>query len=86
MDKPSFCGQSCHVMAPEWTAYQVSSHAHVACTECHVVSGVSGYIDAKLNGSRQLIHLALGNYSRPIMADGKVPAANSTCHPLPQSG
>jgi nitrate/TMAO reductase-like tetraheme cytochrome c subunit len=79
MDKPSFCGQSCHVMAPEWTAYHVSPHAHVACTECHVVSGVSGYINAKLNGSRQLIHLALGNYSRPIMADGKVPAASGTC-------
>jgi nitrate/TMAO reductase-like tetraheme cytochrome c subunit len=79
MDKPTFCGQSCHVMTPEWMAYQVSPHAHVVCTECHVVSGVSGYVDAKLNGSRQLIHLVLGNYSRPIMADGKVPTANSTC-------
>lgn len=79
MDKPSFCGQSCHVMAPEWTAYHVSPHGHVLCTECHVVSGMSGYVTAKLNGSRQLIHLVLGDYSRPILAGGKVPAGSSTC-------
>jgi nitrate/TMAO reductase-like tetraheme cytochrome c subunit len=79
MDKPSFCGQSCHVMAPEWTAYHVSSHANVACTECHIASGMSGYVSAKLNGARQLAHVAFGNYQRPIMAEGKVPAANSTC-------
>jgi nitrate/TMAO reductase-like tetraheme cytochrome c subunit len=79
MDKPTFCGQSCHVMTPEWMAYQVSPHAHVACTECHIAAGMSGYVSAKLNGARQLIHVVSGNYSRPIMADGKVPAANSTC-------
>jgi nitrate/TMAO reductase-like tetraheme cytochrome c subunit len=79
MDKPSFCGQSCHVMAPEWSAYHVSSHAHVACTECHIASGMSGYVSAKLNGARQLVHVALGDYPRPIMAEGKVPPANTTC-------
>jgi nitrate/TMAO reductase-like tetraheme cytochrome c subunit len=79
MDKPSFCGQSCHVMAPEWAAYQVSSHVHVACTECHIASGMSGYVSAKVNGARQLIHVVIGKYPRPIMAEGKVPAANSTC-------
>ena len=79
MDKPSFCGQSCHVMAPEWSAYHVSSHANVACTECHIASGMSGYVSAKLNGTRQLVHLVLGSYPRPIMAEGKVPPANATC-------
>src|SRR5215467_1176150 len=33
----SFCGQLCHtVMSPEYTAYQLSPHARVACAECHV--------------------------------------------------
>ena len=41
MDSPNFCGQTCHVMAPQWTAYQVSPHSHVACVECHIGSGVS---------------------------------------------
>jgi nitrate/TMAO reductase-like tetraheme cytochrome c subunit len=79
MDKPSFCGQSCHVMAPEWKAYHVSSHADVACTECHIASGMSGYVSAKLNGARQLVHVVLGKYPRPIMPEGKVPPARSSC-------
>src|SRR5246127_5521099 len=79
MDKPSFCGQTCHVMAPEWASYQVHSHVHVACTECHIAAGLPGYVSAKLNGARQLVHVALGTYPRPIMAAGKVPAASATC-------
>lgn len=79
MDKPSFCGQSCHVMAPEWNAYHVAPHSNVACTECHVASGLGGYVSAKLNGARQLIDVVFGTYSRPIMAEGRVPAAQATC-------
>ena len=39
MDSPQFCGQSCHVMHPEYTAYKVSAHSHVDCVECHIGSG-----------------------------------------------
>ena len=39
MDSPQFCGQSCHVMHPEYTAYKVSAHSHVACVECHIGAG-----------------------------------------------
>src|SRR5215469_12742294 len=39
MDTPSFCGQSCHVMTPEWTGYHVASHRNVACTDCHIAAG-----------------------------------------------
>ena len=36
-ESTSFCGQLCHtVMIPEYTAYQLSPHARVACAECHV--------------------------------------------------
>ena len=79
MDKPSFCGQTCHVMAPQWNGYHIAPHANVACTECHVVSGLGGYVHAKLNGTRQLMAVVLGNYSRPIVAGGKVPAAEESC-------
>jgi hypothetical protein len=79
MDKPSFCGQACHVMAPEWNAYHVAPHASVACTECHIASGLGGFVYAKLNGARQLIHVVLGSYPRPVMAEGKVPPARTTC-------
>ena len=79
MDTPNFCGQTCHVMQPEWNAYHVSTHSSVACTECHVAPGVPGYLHAKLNGTRQLYMVLLHNYPRPIMADDKVPAASATC-------
>lgn len=79
MDTPNFCGQSCHVMAPEWSAYHVSTHASVACTECHVAPGVPGYIHAKVNGTKQLFMVILHDYPRPIMAEGRVPPARDTC-------
>src|SRR5215469_309687 len=62
MDTPNFCGKSCHVMAPEFAAYQVYPHSHVACTECHIANGIPGFIAAKLNGTKQLVQVVLGNY------------------------
>lgn len=77
MDSPQFCGQSCHVMHPEYTAYKISAHSHVACVDCHIGSGASSYFAAKVNGTKQLIevtvhpmaHLAphvIPDYPRPI--------------------
>jgi nitrate/TMAO reductase-like tetraheme cytochrome c subunit len=79
MDKPSFCGQSCHVMAPEWTAYHISPHSGVACTDCHIEAGVPGFVHAKLNGTKQLFMVMFHDYPRPIMAGNKVPPASTTC-------
>jgi len=58
MDSPQFCGQSCHVMNPEYTAYRISAHSHVACTECHIGSGFDSYVAAKVNGTKQLIEVS----------------------------
>jgi hypothetical protein len=79
MDTVSFCGGTCHVMAPENAAYHVSSHAGVACTDCHVAPGTAGYVHAKLNGTAQLYMVLVGHYPKPIMADHKVPVASATC-------
>jgi nitrate/TMAO reductase-like tetraheme cytochrome c subunit len=79
MDTTSFCGQACHVMKPEFSAYHFAPHDGVACTDCHVAPGVPGYVHAKVNGTVQLLMVVLHNYPRPIMADGKVPAAQYTC-------
>jgi len=59
MDSPQFCGKSCHVMTPEYTAYQISPHSHVACVECHIGSGAEAYFSAKVNGTKQLIEVSL---------------------------
>jgi len=79
MDTPSFCGQSCHVMRPEWTQYHVSSHADVPCTSCHIAPGLSGFVHAKVNGTKQLAMVVFQDYSRPILSGDKIPAASLTC-------
>jgi hypothetical protein len=79
MDSPSFCGQSCHVMGPEWTSYHVSEHSGVACTECHIAPGVQGFVHAKVNGTKQLLMVMFHDYPQPIMANDKLPPASVTC-------
>jgi nitrate/TMAO reductase-like tetraheme cytochrome c subunit len=79
MDTPNFCGQACHVMAPEWTAYPVSAHSGVACTECHIAAGIPGFVHAKVNGTKQLMMVMANKYPRPILAGDKLPPASTTC-------
>ncbi len=57
MDSPQFCSRSCHVMTPEFTAYKISPHSHVACVECHIGTGAQAYFSAKVNGTKQLIEV-----------------------------
>jgi len=66
MDSPEFCGKSCHVMNPEYTAYKISAHSHVPCVQCHIGSGLSSYFEAKINGTKQLVEVAVDRYPRPI--------------------
>ena len=61
-----FCGKTCHVMKPELTAYQNSSHARVRCVDCHVGEGAGWYVHSKLSGARQLLAVTFGTYDRPI--------------------
>ena len=62
-----FCGALCHTpMEPEYTAHKSSPHARVPCVECHVGSGVSWYVKAKLSGLYQIYAVATGSYPRPI--------------------
>src|ERR1700747_3563416 len=66
-DSVQFCGQLCHsVMAPEFTAYQLSPHARVACVDFHVGAGATWYVKSKLSGARQVIATAFNTYPRPI--------------------
>jgi nitrate/TMAO reductase-like tetraheme cytochrome c subunit len=66
MDSPQFCGQSCHVMHPEYTAYKISAHSHVACVECHIGTGAQAYLSAKVNGTKQLLEVSFNRYPTPI--------------------
>lgn len=62
-----FCGEVCHqVMEPEYTAFQNSAHAKVACVHCHIGEGVDWYVKSKLSGARQVWKTARKTYPRPI--------------------
>lgn len=62
-----FCGTLCHsVMDPEYSAYQNSSHARVACVDCHVGTGADWYVRSKLSGMYQIYSVLFDKFQRPI--------------------
>jgi hypothetical protein len=66
-ESTAFCGQLCHtVMIPEYTAYQLSPHARVACADCHVGPGATWFVKSKLSGSRQVFATIFNTFPRPI--------------------
>src|SRR3984957_6365529 len=83
MDTVQFCGQTCHVMKPEFTAHAaMPPHQAVACAECHIAPGATGWLKAKMNGTSQLMAVVFNNYPRPIesaMEDNKLVSSAETC-------
>lgn len=80
MDSANFCGTTCHVMEPEYTAYQNSPHSRVACVECHIGPGAGWFVRAKVSGLRQVLAVMLHSYPRPIPPPGaKLRPAQDTC-------
>ena len=80
-DSVAFCGRTCHsIMRPEYTAYQESPHARVACVACHIGPGASWFVKAKLSGAYQVYATLVGRYPRPIPAPIKnLRPAQQTC-------
>src|ERR1700730_15798773 len=66
METVQFCGQSCHVMQPEFTAHLAPPHQEVACASCHIGPGATGWFKAKLAGTSQLMAVAFNSFPRPI--------------------
>lgn len=82
MDSVQFCGQTCHVMKPQFTAHQRPPHTAVACESCHIVPGAAGFVRAKMAGTRQLVGVILNNYQRPIasaMESNRLVSSAETC-------
>jgi formate-dependent nitrite reductase cytochrome c552 subunit len=82
MDTVSFCGQTCHVMKPEFTAHLSPSHQSVSCAQCHIAPGAAGFIKAKVAGTRQLVGVIFNNYTRPIesgLESNRLVSSEVTC-------
>ena len=77
-----FCGNVCHTpMEPEVTAHPLGAHSEIDCVQCHVAPGVSGAVTAKMNGTRQLLGVLTGHYSRPIPSPrDRMPVPAETCN------
>jgi len=82
METVQFCGQSCHVMQPEFAAHQNSAHANVLCVDCHVGPGASGWVESKMAGSRQFIDTVFHRVRYPIKSaieSNRLVPARLTC-------
>jgi nitrate/TMAO reductase-like tetraheme cytochrome c subunit len=82
MDTPQFCGATCHSMRPEYVGHQDSAHASVSCAECHVAPGAGGWVEAKMNGTRQMFQEIMNSYPRPIppgIASGHLVPSRESC-------
>lgn len=82
METAQFCGESCHVMKPEFTAHQNSPHANVLCVDCHVGPGASGWVESKKAGSRQFIDTVFHRVHCPIasaMESNRLVPSRVTC-------
>ena len=64
-ESAGFCAR-CHTMRPEIKAHELSAHRDVACGECHVKSGIRGWLEAKMNGAKQTLEIVTGSYPKPI--------------------
>ncbi|HTB15016.1 MAG TPA: NapC/NirT family cytochrome c [Bryobacteraceae bacterium] len=82
MDTVQFCGQSCHVMKPEFTAHMNPPHQGVACASCHIAPGATGWVHAKMAGTHQLFSVMFNSYPRPIesaMENNRLVSSEDTC-------
>jgi nitrate/TMAO reductase-like tetraheme cytochrome c subunit len=81
METRQFCG-SCHVMTPESRAFPEGPHAALLCVDCHVGEGASGYVDSKLQGTRQLVSVLTDSVHKPIegaIESGRMVPSEETC-------
>jgi len=82
-NSPEFCGTSCHTMPPEYASYQVSPHARISCTECHIGREFIGnQIFRKAGDVRHIIAMTFQTYEYPIRSKHMRPAPEicEKCH------
>ncbi len=64
-ESTAFCSL-CHVMKPEYTAYEHSPHARAECGSCHIGPGALPAFQAKVASARYLWVYPTNQFERPI--------------------
>jgi mono/diheme cytochrome c family protein len=82
-NSPKFCGQTCHTMPPEYTAYLTSPHARIDCVDCHIgKSFIATKITRKAGDLRHVVDMTFHRYQFPIVARDLRPSRETCelCH------
>jgi formate-dependent nitrite reductase cytochrome c552 subunit len=82
METVQFCGQTCHVMKPEFMAHLVAPHQEVSCPACHIAPGATGWFQAKMAGTKQLAAVTFNTFPRPIesaLESNRLVSSAATC-------
>ncbi|MGE5223292.1 MAG: NapC/NirT family cytochrome c [Omnitrophica WOR_2 bacterium] len=82
-NSPSFCGNTCHTMPPEYTSYMTSPHARIDCVDCHIgKSFIATRITRKAGDLRHVFATTFKTYEFPIRASDLRPARETCerCH------
>lgn len=74
--RPAFCS-TCHNMTPEYVTWQSTSHANIACTDCHIPPGVGNLIIHKVEAMKELYLYFTNSYETPLKMTSKI--ENSQC-------
>ncbi len=73
IESEKFCGTTCHVtMEPEYVAHEKMAHANVKCADCHIGEGVTGFINSKIEASKEFIAIITNTVPHPIYANDDI--------------
>jgi hypothetical protein len=68
-NSPQFCGTTCHTMPPQAVTYELSPHANVYCTECHIGRAFVGeQLARKTEDVYEIVSFTFHLYEFPIRA------------------
>ncbi len=76
--KPAACG-SCHIMKPYYDSWLTSSHADIACVECHISPGITAELRKKYEAISMVASYFTGQYGSNPWAEVD-DAACLECH------
>ena len=86
-NSPGFCADTCHTMPPQGVTYELSPHANVYCTECHIGRAFVGeQLSRKVEDVYELYSMVFHIYEFPLRAHRTKPDVLTCeqCH-LPET-
>jgi nitrate/TMAO reductase-like tetraheme cytochrome c subunit len=77
-DSTEFCSDACHaIMEPQAIAFQHSPRARAECAECHIGSGATSFVKAKVSGTRRGLAVLTESFQRPHPPRHRVAASSA---------